>query len=216
MKSLAQLQRIKNLGIIAILRAPCGDRIVEAAEALYAGGVDVIEITFSVPNAHRVLEQVAVKLGDHILLGAGSVLDSETARIAMLSGAEFIVTPTLRQPVIETCRRYDKPCIPGAMTPTEVLTAWEMGASMVKVFPCDSLGPRHIRTIRAPLPQIPLVPTGGVCLENAVEFLAAGATALGVGGSIAPSDAILYGDTDRIENLARRFRETVFESRVFV
>ena len=212
MKSIAQLQRIKDLGIVAILRAPCGDKIVEAAEALYAGGVDVIEVTFSVPKAHQVLEQVAAKLGDKILLGAGSVLDSETARIAMLSGAEFMVTPVTNPDVIEMCRRYDKPCIPGAMTPTEVLTAWEAGAAMVKVFPCDSLGPRHIRAIRGPLPQVPLVPTGGVCLENAADFIKSGATALGVGGSIAPADAILSGDGARIEDLARRFRETVAEA----
>jgi 2-dehydro-3-deoxyphosphogluconate aldolase / (4S)-4-hydroxy-2-oxoglutarate aldolase len=129
------LSRILNSGVVAILRAPSGEMLADVAAALLAGGVDAIEITFTVPNAHRVLEQVVARLGDQILLGAGTVLDPETARIALLSGAEFIVCPNVNPAVIRLCRRYDKAVMPGALTPTEVLSAWELGADIVKVFP---------------------------------------------------------------------------------
>ncbi len=207
------LNRIKQLGIVAILRAPEGEKIPAAVDAVHAGGVDVIEIPFSAPGTHRVIEKVADRLGDQILLGAGTVLDPETARIAILSGAEFLVTPTLNPRVIEVCVRYGKPCASGAMTPTEILTAWESGAELVKVFPCDVLGPKHIKAVRGPLPQIPLVPTGGVNLDTAADFLRAGATALGVGGSIAPVNLILEGDTAEIEKRSREFLEVVEKAR---
>ncbi|HLA85282.1 MAG TPA: bifunctional 4-hydroxy-2-oxoglutarate aldolase/2-dehydro-3-deoxy-phosphogluconate aldolase, partial [Thermoguttaceae bacterium] len=178
------IDRICRTGIVSILRAPSSEGLTDVAEALLAGGVDVVEVTFTVPSAHRVLEQVAARLGDRIVLGAGSILDTETARIAMLSGAQFIVTPTVNLEVIQMCRRYGVPVMPGAMTPTEVLMAWQAGADVVKIFPSEVTGPAHIKALRGPLPQIPLMPTGGVTLKTAGDFLRAGACALGAGGSL--------------------------------
>ena len=142
-------------------------------------GVDVLEVTFTVPGAHRVLEQVADRLGDKVLLGAGSVLDPETARTAILAGAEFIVAPTINLDVIKMAQRYDKAIMPGAFTPTEILTAWEAGADVIKVFPSDITGPKYLKAIHGPLPQIKLLPTGGVNLDTAADFLKNGAWALG-------------------------------------
>ena len=207
------LSRVFDTGLVAILRAPSGQRLADVAEALLAGGVDVIEVTFTVPGAHRVLEQVADRIGDRILLGAGSVLDTETARVAMLAGAEFIVSPTVNLGVIEMCRRYGKPVMPGAMTPTEVLTAWQAGADVIKVFPSEVTGPKHLKAIHGPLPQIPLTPTGGVNLDTAAEYLRAGACALGVGGALAPALAIADGDVAKIESLARQFVDVVNRTR---
>jgi 2-dehydro-3-deoxyphosphogluconate aldolase / (4S)-4-hydroxy-2-oxoglutarate aldolase len=209
----SSLARVFDSGLVAILRAPTGQRLADVAEALLAGGVDVVEVTFTVPGAAGVLEQVADRLGDRVLLGAGSVLDTETARIAMLAGAEFIVSPTVNLDVIEMCRRYGKPVMPGAMTPTEVLAAWQAGADIVKVFPSEVTGPKHLKAIHGPLPQIPLMPTGGVNLDTAAEFLRAGACALGVGGALAPARAIADGDVAQIESLARQFVEVVKRTR---
>ena len=207
------LARLQSTGIVAVIRAPSGELLVDVAEALLAGGVEVMEITFTVPQAHRVLEQVASRLGSKILLGAGTVLDSETARIAMLSGAEFIVSPVVNLDVIRLCRRYDKLVIPGAFTPTEVLTAWEAGADIVKVFPSDFTGAAYLKVLKAPLPQVRLMPTGGVTLETAPAFLKAGAYALGVGGSLVEAKALAAGDMARIESLARQFIDVVKKTR---
>ncbi len=207
------MNRVYQTGVVAILRAPSGERLADVAEALLAGGVEVVEVTFTVPAAHRVLEQIADRLGDKLLLGAGSVLDPETARIAMLSGAEFVVSPTVNLQVIEICRRYAKPVMPGAMTPTEALTAWQAGADVIKLFPSEITGPKLIKAIHGPMPQIPLMPTGGVNLETAADFIRAGACALGMGGSLAPKDAIASSDMNRIESLARQFIEIVKETR---
>ena len=143
MSKLSDLERVQRSGIVAVIRAASGEMLCDVAEALVAGGVEVMEVTFTVPRAHKVLEQVAERLGDKILLGAGTVLDPETARVALLSGAEFIVSPTLSLDVIRLCRRYDKLVMPGAFSPTEVLTAWEAGADIVKVFPSDVTGPAY-------------------------------------------------------------------------
>ena len=213
MSNTAALNRVYNTGVVAILRAPSGERLADVAEALLAGGVEVIEVTFTVPAAHRVLEQIADRLGDKLLLGAGSVLDPETARIAMLSGAEFIVSPTVNLKVIEICRRYAKPIMPGAMTPTEALTAWQAGADIIKLFPSEVTGPKLIKAIHGPMPQIPLMPTGGVNLETAADFIRAGACALGMGGTLAPKDAIAAGDMRRIESLASQFINIVRTTR---
>lgn len=209
----AAIKRILDTGIVAVLRAPSGEALTDVAEALLAGGVEAIEVTFTVPGAHRVIEHVAAKLGDRILLGAGTVLDPETARIAFLSGAEFIVAPTVNLDVIRMCRRYDKAVMPGALTPTEVLTAWEAGADIVKVFPSDITGPGYLKALRGPLPQIRLMPTGGVNLETAAGFLRAGACALGVGGSLVEPKAVASRDMVRIEALARQYVEIVQETR---
>ncbi len=187
--------------------------LADVADALLAGGVEAIEITFTVPGAHRVLEQTADRLGDKILLGAGTVLDPETARTALLAGAEFIVSPTVNLDVIRLCRRYDKAVLPGALTPTEVLTAWEAGADVVKVFPSDLTGPKYLKALHGPLPQVRLMPTGGVDLGTAADFLRAGACALGIGGSLVEAKAVAAGDMARIESLARQYIEIVRKTR---
>jgi 2-dehydro-3-deoxyphosphogluconate aldolase/(4S)-4-hydroxy-2-oxoglutarate aldolase len=195
------------------MRAPRGDLLADVAEALLAGGVEAIEVTFTVPEAHRVLEKVAQRLGDRIVLGAGTVLDPETARIAILSGAQFIVAPTVSLPTIEMCRRYAKPVLPGALTPTEVLTAWQAGADIVKIFPSELTGPGYIKALRGPLPQVRMMPTGGVNLQTAADFLRAGACALGIGGSLVEPKAVAAGDMARIETLARQYIEIVKKTR---
>src|SRR3990170_2596556 len=205
--------RIVSSGVVAVVRAPSGELLVDVAQALRDGGVEAIEITFTVPGAHRVLEQVRERLGERVLLGAGTVLDPETARTALLAGAEFIVAPTLNLDVIRLCRRYAKVVIPGALTPTEVLTAWEAGADIVKVFPSDITGPSYLKAIHGPLPQVRLMPTGGVNLQTAADFLRAGACALGVGGALVEPKAVAAGDMARIESLARQFAQIVQETR---
>jgi 2-dehydro-3-deoxyphosphogluconate aldolase/(4S)-4-hydroxy-2-oxoglutarate aldolase len=213
MSKISNLSRVLNSGVVAIIRADDGSRLADVAEALVAGGVEVMEVTFTVPKAHRVLETVADRLGDKILLGAGTVLDPETARIAMLAGAEFIVSPAVNLDVIRCCRRYDKLIFPGALTPTEVLSAWEAGADIVKIFPSEVTGPGYLKALGGPLPQIRLMPTGGVNLETAAAFLKAGACALGVGGSLVESKAVAAGDMARIESLARQYVKIVDDTR---
>lgn len=208
-----QLSRIGTSGIVAVIRATSGELLADVAEALLAGGVDVMEVTFTVPRAHEVLRRVAQQLGDRILLGAGTVLDPETARIALLEGAEFIVSPTVNLDVIKLCRRYDKLVMPGALTPTEVLAAWEAGADVVKIFPSDLTGPAYLRALAGPLPHVRLMPTGGVNLQTAAEFLRAGAFALGVGGSLVDPKAVAAGDLEKIESLAREFVGVVRKTR---
>jgi 2-dehydro-3-deoxyphosphogluconate aldolase/(4S)-4-hydroxy-2-oxoglutarate aldolase len=207
------LARVLESGIVAVVRAKSGELLADVAAALLAGGVQVMEITFTVPQAHRVIEQVAGRLGDQVLLGAGTVLDPETARIALLSGAQFIVAPTVNLDVIRMCQRYDKLVMPGALTPTEVLSAWQAGADIVKVFPSDLTGPGYLKALHGPLPQVRLMPTGGVNLETAADFLRAGACALGIGGSLVESKAVVAGDFARIESLARQYVEIVRRTR---
>jgi len=177
-----QVQRITASGVIAVVRSQDSHQLVEVAKALADGGVTVMEITFTVPNALEVIRQVRQSLGDRIILGAGTVLDSETARAAVLAGAEFIVAPTLNLDVIRLCHRYDKAVLPGALTPTEILSAWDAGADIVKVFPAEVVGPAFFKALRGPLPQVRVMPTGGVDLTTAADFLKAGACCLGVGG----------------------------------
>jgi 2-dehydro-3-deoxyphosphogluconate aldolase/(4S)-4-hydroxy-2-oxoglutarate aldolase len=209
----SDLTRVLNSGIVAVIRAPSGEVLADVAEALLAGGVDCMEITFTVPKAHRVLETVADRLGDKVLLGAGTVLDPETARTALLAGARFIVSPTVNIDTIRLCKRYTTLVMPGAFTPTEILTAWEVGADIVKVFPSEVTGPGYLKALRAPLPQIRLMPTGGVNLQTAAEFLKAGACALGIGGSLVSGEAIKNRDWAGIETLARQYVAIVRETR---
>jgi 2-dehydro-3-deoxyphosphogluconate aldolase/(4S)-4-hydroxy-2-oxoglutarate aldolase len=207
------LQRVLDLGIVAIIRSPSGDQLVTVAEALLAGGIDVIEITLTVPNALEVLAAVRKKLGDRILLGAGTILDTETARAAMLAGADFIVSPTVNPSVIEMCRRYSKLVLPGAFTPTEVLTAWEAGADIVKLFPAEVGGPSLLRALKGPLPQVRILPTGGVNLQTIGEFLKAGACAVGLGSSLIEKSALEKGDFTRMTDLSRQYVQAVRDSR---
>lgn len=203
------LNRVLDRCIVAVIRAESPDLLVDVAEALLAGGVDVMEVTFTVPRATQVLEKVTGKLGSRVLLGAGTVLDTETARTALLSGAEFIVSPAVNLDVIELCRRYSKPVMPGALTPTEVLTAWQAGADIVKIFPSELTGAKYIKALQAPLPQVRMMPTGGVNLNTAIDFLQAGACALGVGSSLVEPQAVASGDLKRIESLAAQYVEIV-------
>ena len=209
MSALRPLDRVLDRVIVAVIRAESPDLLVDVAEALLAGGVEVMEVTFTVPRAMQVLEQVAGKLGSRVLLGAGTVLDAQTARAAILAGAEFIVAPTVNLEVIETCRRYSKLVMPGALTPTEILTAWQAGADIVKVFPSELTGPKYLKLINAPLPQVRLMPTGGVNLDSAIDYLKAGACALGIGGSLVEPKAVASGDLKRIETLARQYVELI-------
>src|SRR5438477_12684119 len=163
----SQLRHVLDCGIVAVVRSPDSQQLVEVARALADGGVTVVEITLSVPNALDVLRQVRQALGDRLLLGAGTVLDAETARAVLLAGAEYIVAPTLNLDVIRLCQRYDKLVMPGAFTPTEILAAWEAGADIVKVFPAEIVGPAFFKAMRGPLPQIRLMPTGGGDLATA-------------------------------------------------
>jgi 2-dehydro-3-deoxyphosphogluconate aldolase/(4S)-4-hydroxy-2-oxoglutarate aldolase len=208
-----QLNHVLDAGIVAIVRSPDSQQLLEVARALAEGGVTVVEITFSVPNALEVIRQVRTALSDRVLLGAGTVLDPETARAALLAGAEFIVAPTLNLDVIRLCRRYDKLVMPGAFTPTEILTAWEAGADIVKVFPADVGGPEYLKAIRAPLPQVRLMPTGGVDLHTAAAFLKAGACCLGVGSQLVEPKAVADRNFERIRELARQYVKIVDETR---
>ncbi len=207
------LQRVLDCGIVAVVRSPDSQQLVEACAALADGGVTVVEITLTVPDAFDVLRQVRRALGGRVLLGAGTILDAETGRAALLAGAEYLVAPTLNLDVIALCRRYGKLAMPGCFTPTEILTAWQAGADVVKVFPADVLGPAFFKAVRAPLPQVRLMPTGGVDLTTAAEFLKAGACCLGVGGQLVEPKAVAARDFGRIRDLARQYAQIVRDTR---
>lgn len=208
------LCRIRELGVVPIIRVSTPENAFRAVEAVVAGGVSIVEVTMGVPNALRVMEHVVEKFGDSVLLGAGTVLDTETCRAALLAGAEFIVTPALDVKVIETARRYSKACVPGALTPTEIVAAWQAGADMVKVFPCAPVGgPQYLKSLRGPLPQIDFVPTGGVDLETTPEYIRAGAAAVAVGGELVSGKALREGKTEVITANARKFLEAVRSAR---
>lgn len=208
------LSLIREAGLVPIVRAESGEDALRAAEAIIEGGIGIAEITMTVPGAIRVLERVADRYGDAVLLGAGTVLDPETCRAALLAGAEFIVTPSLKLTVLEMARRYSKACVPGALTPTEIVTAWEAGADMVKVFPCGPLGgPKYIKALKGPFPQIDFVPTGGVNLETTPEFIKAGAAAVAVGGELVNAQALKEGRVEVIAANARKYLEAVRRAR---
>ncbi|MEX0726718.1 MAG: bifunctional 4-hydroxy-2-oxoglutarate aldolase/2-dehydro-3-deoxy-phosphogluconate aldolase [Planctomycetaceae bacterium] len=207
------LQRVLDCGAVAIIRAPSGEQLVNVARALYDGGIDVIEVTFTVPGVLDIISAVRKDLGSKILLGAGTVLDTESARAALLAGAEFIVSPTVNTDVIKLCKRYSKLILPGAFTPTEVLTAWEAGADIVKVFPADVGGPSYLKAIHGPLPHVRLLPTGGVNLETVTSFIKSGACAVGLGSSLVEAKAVQAGDFDRIRTLAAQYVELIKQAR---
>ena len=175
---------IRTTGVIAIMRTQSSEQLLHATDAIREGGVRAIEVTLTTPGALTVIEQAVSRYGPDVLFGAGTVLDAESARAAILAGAQFIVAPTLNLDLITLCRRYSVPVVPGAYTPTEVLTAWEHGASMVKIFPASVGGPAYLKAIRAPLPQLELVPVGGVTIDNTADFVRAGAAAVGVGSAL--------------------------------
>lgn len=208
------LSSITGIGIVPVVRTVSAESAIQAVEAIYKGGIRAAEITMTVPGAVRALEKVADRFGDKIVLGAGTVLDPETARICMLAGAEFFVSPSLRLSVIEMAKRYSKVVCPGALTPTEVITAWDAGADVVKVFPCGNVGgAKYIKALKGPFPQVEMVPTGGVNLETAADFLKAGACALGVGGELVDGKSIKEGRYDIIEERARQFLAVIAKAR---
>ena len=208
------LSFIKDIGIVPVIRTHSAESAIKAVDAIYRGGIRAAEITMTVPGAIRALEKVADVFGGKLVLGAGTVLDAETARACMLAGAEFFVTPSLRPATIEMARRYSKVIMPGALTPTEVLTAWEAGADIVKIFPAGNLGgPKYIKALKGPFPQIEMIPTGGVNLETAGEFLKAGACAVAVGGELVDAASIKEDRYDRIESKAKQYLEAIAKAR---
>ncbi|MGI8744391.1 MAG: bifunctional 4-hydroxy-2-oxoglutarate aldolase/2-dehydro-3-deoxy-phosphogluconate aldolase [Bryobacteraceae bacterium] len=205
---------IVEIGIVPVIRTESAESAIRAIEAVYRGGIRAAEITMTVPGALRALEKVADQFGDEIVLGAGTVLDPETARSCMLAGAQFFVTPSLNIKTIEMAQRYSKVILPGALTPTEVLTAWQAGGDAIKIFPCSAVGgAKYIKALRAPFPHIEMVPTGGVNMETTADFLRAGCCAVGVGGELIDSATIREGHFEVFEERARRFMEIVANTR---
>lgn len=208
------LQTIREIGVVPIVRSQSAEQAIEAVEAVYRGGIKTAEVTMTVPGAVKVLEKLAERFEGRMLLGAGTVLDPETARICMLAGAEFVVTPALRVSTIEAVKRYGKVILPGALTPTEVLTAWESGADFVKVFPCGNVGgASYLKALKGPFPQIEMVPTGGVNQNTAADFIKAGAAAIAVGGELVDAESLQSGNWGAIEQKAAQYLEIVRRAR---
>ncbi|HXU68648.1 MAG TPA: bifunctional 4-hydroxy-2-oxoglutarate aldolase/2-dehydro-3-deoxy-phosphogluconate aldolase [Polyangia bacterium] len=207
------VESIRTLGVVAVVRLDAVAQLGPVVDALAAGDVRAIEVTMTMPAALEGLTTLAATRDERSLVGAGSVLDAETARLAILAGARFIVAPVFRADVVEMCHRYDVVAMPGAYTPTEILTAWEAGADLIKVFPASALGPGYLKDLKGPMPQLRLVPTGGVTVENAGAFVAAGASALGVGGALVAREAIARGDFARLTEYARRLTAAVRAAR---
>ncbi len=210
---MAEPNSIETDGVVAVVRLDDLSAAVPLAEALVAGGVRAVEFTFTNPTAPRAIEAAVNALGDRALIGAGSVLDAETARTALLAGAAYIVAPTLSLPTIELCNRYSAPTVIGALTPTEIVTAWQAGASYVKVFPASLGGPGYFRDLRGPLPQVKLIPTGGVSLENAADFIRAGAVAVALGSNLVDAKSVAAADWPTITERARALVDAVARGR---
>src|ERR1700686_3856417 len=214
MKREAILSAILEIGIVPVVRTETTDGAIRSIEAIHRGGIRAAEITMTVPGAIRALEKVADKFGDQIVLGAGTVLDPETARACILAGAQFLVTPNLNPATIEMAKRYSKVITPGALTPTEVVTAWQPGGDAIKIFPCSAVGgAKYIKALRAPFPQIEMIPTGGVSLETVGDFLKAGACAVAVGAELIDSANIREGQYEVFEERAKQFLEAIRKAR---
>jgi 2-dehydro-3-deoxyphosphogluconate aldolase/(4S)-4-hydroxy-2-oxoglutarate aldolase len=207
------LAELLHTGVIAVIRADSGDELVSVCSALAKGGVRACEITMTTPGALEAIAAASRTLGEQALIGAGSVLDAASARAAILAGARFIFSPTLNLEVIEMAHRYDCVAVPGAFTPTEILTAWSGGADVVKVFPANHFGPQYLRDIHGPMPQIKLTPTGGVDLNTAADWIKAGAVAIGVGSSLVKKDLIASGNWDELSSLAKKYIDLVAAAR---
>jgi 2-dehydro-3-deoxyphosphogluconate aldolase / (4S)-4-hydroxy-2-oxoglutarate aldolase len=208
------LQRIRATGLIPVVRADSAELAMRAVERIKAGGVDVLEVTMTVPGAIGVIEKLAATFRSEVVIGAGTVLDPEIAGKCIDSGAQFVVSPSLNEETIAFCRKRNVACFPGALTPTEVVRAWNAGADAVKVFPAGAVGgPSYLRALKAPLPEIELVPTGGVSLKTAADFIKAGAMALGVGADLVDTKALREGRDEVITERARQFLEIVREAR---
>ena len=207
------LSRIVDSGVVAVLRGVPADQLIEIADALREGGVTAVEITADTPDVAEKIGEVAGAFDDEVVVGTGTVLDSETARTTLMAGAEFVVSPSLHEDVIETCNRYGAVSAPGVMTPTEAVRGYEAGADFVKVFPAKTVGPAHLGAMKGPLGQIPMMPTGGVGPDNAADYIDAGAFAVGAGGALVDYDAAERGDYEAITETAREFTRVVEEAR---
>jgi len=207
------IDRLLTPGIVAIIRADSSEQLVDAATALYDGGVTAMEVTMTTPNALEVIASVRKKFGEKVLIGVGSVLDPETARMAILAGAEFVVTPVTRPAIITLCNRYSKPIASGAYTPTECMTAHESGADFVKLFPADQVGPTYIKNILAPMPMLRIIPTGGVTVDTAASFIKAGCAALAAGSSLVSKDDLKSGAWKKLSDTAAAFVAAVQAAR---
>jgi len=208
------VKQIEDIGLVPVVRASSPDEAMQAIEAIKAGGVNVLEITMTVPGAVKVIEKVADKFGSEVIVGAGTVLDPETARACLIAGAQFIVSPALNISTIELCHRYSAPICPGVLTPTEVITAWSAGVDFVKVFPCGSVGgASYIKNLKGPFPQVKIIPTGGVSLTTAADFIRAGAAALGVGTDLVDVKAIREGNAHIVTERAKQFVQIVRDAR---
>jgi 2-dehydro-3-deoxyphosphogluconate aldolase / (4S)-4-hydroxy-2-oxoglutarate aldolase len=204
---------IEELGIVAVIRLKDPARVHPVVEALAAGGVRALEVTMTVPRAIELIRELARGVPEGFMLGAGTVIDADTAHAVIDAGASFVVSPVFRRDVIAACHDRDVPAIPGCFTPTEILAAHEAGADIIKVFPATALGPQFIRDLRAPLPHLKLMPTGGVTIHNAGDWIRAGAVAVGIGSALLNPDAIGNGRFDVITDSARRLVATVSDAR---
>lgn len=207
------MNQMIRTGIVAVIRMDDIDRLFKVVEAISAGGIDCIEITMTTPKALEIIRQASERLPENIIIGVGSVLDPETANAAIYTGAEFVVGPVYNPAVIRMAHRYDKVCVSGAMTPTEILQAWENGADVVKVFPATTLGSKYFKDVLAPMPQVQLSPTGGVNLQNAGDFIKAGAVFLGVGSALLNKKAIQEEDWPSLTELAAAFINEIRKAR---
>jgi len=208
------LERLVEGGVVAVMRGADPDTAIDVASALSDGGVTAFEITAENPDAMELIAEISAVFDEsEAIVGAGTVLDSGTARTAIASGAEFVVGPTFDRGVVETCNRYGVPVAPGILTPTEAVTAYEAGADIAKVFPASSVGPGHLSSIAGPLPQIPLMPTGGIDVDNVADYIEAGAAVVGAGSAIMDAAAIEAGDFESITETAREFTRTIEEAR---
>jgi 2-dehydro-3-deoxyphosphogluconate aldolase / (4S)-4-hydroxy-2-oxoglutarate aldolase len=207
------IERMLNPGVVAVIRADSPAQLMDVAKALEAGGVTAMEVTMTTPDALKVIESVSRELGDRILMGVGTVLDAETCRMAILAGAQFVVTPVMKPDVIALCNRYSKPIVAGAYTPTEALTAHEAGADFIKIFPADGLGPNYIKALKAPLPQLEIIPTGGVDVHTAGDFIKAGCAAVAAGSSLVSKDVLKTSDWPKLTETARAFVAAVAAAR---
>ena len=206
------IQRIKDVGIVAVVRAENADKAMKITDACIAGGVPAIEMTFTVPKAHKVIEELSNHYtDDDIILGAGTVLDAETARIAILSGAQYIVSPYFDEETIKLCNRYAVPCMPGCMTSHDVVKALELGCDIIKLFPGDAFGPGMVKAIKGPIPQANIMPTGGVDVNNVAEWIKAGVVAVGAGGSL--TAGAKNGNYQLITDTAKQFVENIKAAR---
>jgi 2-dehydro-3-deoxyphosphogluconate aldolase/(4S)-4-hydroxy-2-oxoglutarate aldolase len=214
MEKLLVLKRIEEVGIIPVVRVESEEQAIAVAKVIGEAGIPILEITMTVPGAVRVIEKLSKRYGDEVLVGAGTVLDPEAARACIGAGAQFIVSPALNMQTIELCKQQAVAVFPGSLTPTEVVSAWQAGADAVKVFPCGAVGgAKYLRALRAPLPQINLIPTGGVSLSTAKDLISAGAWALGVGADLVNTRAIKAGEYDSVASKARSYVAAVREAR---